>query len=132
MAAAAVTPAVGGGAATTVPVFIATARPAATPVPPTPQGEAPPTITPVPGLPPAEVVMRDNVFEPANVEVPAGTLVRWVNRGANDHDVIADDLSFESPVVRPNQTYEMVFGQPGTYSYVCDLHDGMTGTIVAQ
>ncbi len=111
------------------PVFIATARPAAPAATPSAPRALPPTTTPVPGRPPVQVVARDDEFVPAYVEVLPGTLVRWVNRGVNDHDVVADDGSFESPVFRPGQLVEVVFGAPGSFAYVCTLHEDMIGVV---
>lgn len=116
--------ATGGG-----PVFIATARPPAPAATATPLRAASPTSTPFPGRRPVEVLARDDIFVPAHIEVQHGTLVRWVNRGVNDHDVVADDGSFASPVFRPRQTFEVVFGEPGSYAYVCTLHENMIGTV---
>ena len=121
------------GSPTARPVFIATARPPAVAATATPaQAARVPTITAVPGRVPVRIIARDNRFDPEYVEVQSGTLVRWENRGANDHDVVADDLAFESPVFRPGQTYQYVFGQPGAFTYLCDLHEGMIGTITVQ
>ncbi len=30
----------------------------------------------------------------------------------------------------PNTSYAVVFTKPGTYSYHCDIHNYMTGTII--
>jgi plastocyanin len=79
-----------------------------------------------------QIAVRDNVFEPPFVEVRAGTLVRWHNQGRDDHDVVAEDSSFESPVLRPGEAYERVFDSPGSFPYLCDLHDNMTATIVVR
>jgi plastocyanin len=32
----------------------------------------------------------------------------------------------------PNGTFTVTFSQPGTYDYLCLLHEGMTGTIIVQ
>ena len=42
-----------------------------------------------------EVLAIDNVFQPEDVAVAAGTTVRWVNNGRNDHNIIPEDESAE-------------------------------------
>jgi plastocyanin len=106
-----------------------------TPIPATtvPATPVPATAT-VPAAPaPVDVQVLDNRFEPPYVEVRAGTLVRWSNRGTDDHDVVAEDLkAFESPLLKPGQTFELTLTTPGAIPYLCTLHDNMTGTIVVQ
>jgi plastocyanin len=76
------------------------------------------------------VRMEDNVFVPQELVVPAGTMVTWVNAGADDHTIVAKDLSFDSGVVKPGQSWQRLFEFPGEYPYLCDLHEGMEGKIV--
>jgi plastocyanin len=85
---------------------------------------------PAPGA--VQIAALDNRFEPPHLEVRAGTLVRWQNQGTDDHDVVAEDLSFESPVLKPGETFERDFSAPGTFPYLCDLHEGMVGTVVVS
>ena len=80
-----------------------------------------------------EIAVVDNRFEPPYTEVPAGTVVRWTNRGREDHDVVAEDLkTFESPLLKPGQTFELRPTAAGVIPYVCSLHDGMVATLVIK
>ena len=120
-------PTTGGSGAAARPSPTTAGLAAAVPSPaPTPQpaAAAAPTIV--------DVTALDNIFEPPYLEVRAGTTVRWLNRGQDDHDVVADDGSFVSPVFKPGQTYEFTFTGAGTFPYLCDLHEGMTGTVVVR
>lgn len=106
------------------------------PPPPPPATTVPATTTPAGGggstTPPVGsngVRMVDFGFEPAAITVDAGTTVTWVNTGQARHTVAADDGSFHSPDVRAGATYQQAFSTPGTYSYFCDIHPEMKGTI---
>lgn len=85
-----------------------------------------------------DVIARDNSFLPEEIEISAGTEIRWENRGRNDHNVLpADDASGWGVDVQgfaPGDVYSEVFATPGTYPYYCSLHGtsdfGMIGTIV--
>ncbi|MDQ3514367.1 MAG: cupredoxin domain-containing protein [Chloroflexota bacterium] len=74
-----------------------------------------------------EVSVRDSEFDPAAVEVPAGSTLTWNWEGEEEHNVIGD--AFESP----NQVtgeFAHTFTEPGTYSYRCTLHYFMRGEVV--
>ena len=42
------------------------------------------------------VSIVDFAFQPASIEVPAGSTVTWTNTGAAPHTVTADDGAFDS------------------------------------
>jgi plastocyanin len=73
-------------------------------------------------------------FAPAEISIPAGSTVIWTNKDAAKHDVVADDNSFESPVLDKGQTYTRKFDTPGTITYFCKFHgspgQGMIGKLV--
>jgi plastocyanin len=79
----------------------------------------------VSGVP--EVAVRDNVFEPAALEVPAGTTVTWNWEGDTHHNVVGD--GFESPV-QESGNFSYTFNTPGTHDYECTLHGGMRGQVI--
>ncbi len=97
--------------------------------------EAPAAQEAAPPASPADpflVRMEDNVFIPQELAVPAGTTVTWINAGADDHTIVAADLSFDSGVIKPGQSWQRLFEAPGEYPYICDLHENMAGKILVQ
>lgn len=83
------------------------------------------------------VSMVNNRYLPATITIAAGSTITWENdedpTGTDvTHDVIADDNSWSSDYIAPGQTFTQEFDTPGTFTYYCDLHDGMVGTIVVQ
>ena len=125
----------GGGGGTTATVSpTATPTAGATPTStPTVTPTAVPTATPTSAPPPAGSVsatMVDNAFTPVNLSVAAGTTVVWTNTGARPHTVTANDRSFDSRYIdEGGGTWSHTFSVPGTYSFVCTYHSGMTGSI---
>jgi plastocyanin len=74
------------------------------------------------------VVARDLAFVPPAVQIPAGTAVTWQFKdGSVPHNVQADGFKSENLT---KGSFQHRFDQPGTYSYVCSLHAGMTGRVV--
>lgn len=83
-----------------------------------------------------QVLMVDNEpdltrwhYEPAEITVPAGTTVVWLNKGKEDHTVTADDGSFDSGLKKTGGKFSRAFGQPGKYPYYCRPHPWMKGTV---
>ncbi|MFW3616848.1 cupredoxin domain-containing protein [Billgrantia antri] len=71
-----------------------------------------------------EVEMRDYGFHPAELEVEAGTTVRWVNaEKRTSHDVFFADESLGSERLFPQEHWERTFDEPGTYPYHCRPHE---------
>jgi plastocyanin len=77
-----------------------------------------------------EVVMESFAFTPAEITVPVGATVTWVNRHGARHDVVAADGSFASPLFGQGETFSFTFAAPGEYPYVCSIHPGMEGTVI--
>jgi plastocyanin len=87
-----------------------------------------------------DVDALDNRFEPLTVSVQAGTAVRFVNAGRNDHNVVpetGDAWGVQQADFGPGAEYSYAFDTPGTYQYVCTIHGtfangkgiGMVGTV---
>lgn len=76
------------------------------------------------------VKIGDNVFQPARLSVVAGTTVTWVHTGQVTHNVLSLQVTdLHSPDLRPGDQYSYTFKTPGTYTYYCSYHDGMSATI---
>jgi plastocyanin len=76
------------------------------------------------------VSIVDFAFQPASIEVAAGSTVTWTNTGAAPHTVTADNGAFDSGQLKPGATFSQTFTTPGTYTYHCEIHPQMTGTVV--
>ena len=75
------------------------------------------------------VKMRDNRFVPRSITIPRGTIVRWVNRGNNIHTSTSDRGLWNSGTLGTGDTFRRRFRQSGTFSYHCNIHPFMMGTI---
>ena len=67
-------------------------------------------------------------YDIAEVEVAEGEAVRWVFEGQNEHDVVAQDASFVSDLMRQG-SFTHVFDQAGSYEYDCSIHAEMKGVV---
>jgi len=82
-----------------------------------------------------QVIIWEYKFQPGTVTIPAGTTVTWVNRDMTAHTATHysfSDEPFDSGNMGANTTFSHTFRTPGAYSYLCMLHQGMTGTVVVE
>jgi halocyanin-like protein len=74
-----------------------------------------------------------NAFGPSALLVEPGTTVRWVWTGNGNHNVVAEDESFESELVgEEGFEFTQTFDSEGVYKYFCVPHRalGMKGVVV--
>ena len=87
------------------------------------------------GVQPADVVrIVDFGFSPAQVTVPKGGKVTWVNCSANatQHSSMADGGAWNSGLLAQYATFERTFDATGSLPDHCNPHPFMKGTIVVQ
>jgi plastocyanin len=72
------------------------------------------------------------VFEPARVTVDAGDTVKWVNKDNAQHQVVANNGTFASPVLNPGRTYGHTFKSAGTFAYKDVMGKLKRGTVVVR
>lgn len=78
----------------------------------------------------AIVNIENFTYQPAFINVTAGTTVTWVNHDPVDHTVTADDGSFDSGIIAGDGgMFNFTFSEPGAYEYHCSLHPSMTGEV---
>ena len=78
----------------------------------------------------AVVVMKDVAFSPRSLTVRSGQTVTWVNEDRIPHDVVATaGATFDSGTFAQSGTFKLRVSAPARISYVCTLHQGMSGTL---
>ena len=63
-------------------------------------------------------------------EVPVGTTVVVTNTDGATHTWTAEDGTFDSGALGQDDSFEFTFTEAGEFSYFCNFHPSMTGTIV--
>lgn len=71
----------------------------------------------------------DNRFRPGSITVDRGTVVKWRNRGTNDHTTTSNGGLWDSGTLSPGESFRRRFRQVGTFRYHCEIHSTMRGTI---
>ncbi|MEU1124923.1 cupredoxin family copper-binding protein [Streptomyces sp. NPDC005899] len=78
------------------------------------------------------VVIEDFRFVPQSVTVNAGDSVRWINNDSAVHTTTSDGPGWDSGLLTPGMSFTRTFPTQGTFSYHCDIHPSMTGTITVR
>jgi plastocyanin len=78
------------------------------------------------------VAIKPGGFQPATRTIQTGDSIRWRNDDTVNHQVVADNGHFASPVLRPRQTYQRTFNTAGTFRYRDALEPAERGTIIVQ
>ncbi len=76
-----------------------------------------------------EIDIENFAFEETDLQITAGTTVRWVNKDPVAHTSTADDGRWGSPLIGPGETFEVTFLKAGEYAYHCTPHPFMTAVI---
>ena len=70
------------------------------------------------------VQITKNGFTPKTTSAQLGDTVAWHNADTADHQVVADDGSFASPVLKTGQSFSFTFTKNGTFNY----HDALASS----
>jgi nitrite reductase (NO-forming) len=93
------------------------------------------------------VMIENFAYNPADITVPVGTTVTWVNQDSVGHTVTEGDPNSPKPanlrvfdssgealtgkvaLIGPGQSWNYTFTTPGTYEYYCIVHPYMIGQV---
>ena len=78
------------------------------------------------------VQIAQSAFVPASVTIQPGDRVVWTNTDTVDRQFAADNGTFRSPVIRPNQTYSYTFAREGTFAYTDVQKPAVKGTVIVE
>jgi len=76
-----------------------------------------------------EVAIRNFKFIPDMLEVKVGDVIRWTNEDSAPHDATALDGSWNSALLRRNQSSEVKVVQGMSPDYLCSIHPNMRASI---
>lgn len=82
---------------------------------------------------PAAVNIQNFAFGPASVAVNAGESVTWTNSDSVPHTATSDpgvSPAFNTGNIAPGGSASVTFNTAGTFTYFCQVHPNMKGTVV--
>jgi plastocyanin len=78
------------------------------------------------------VAISGYAFHPPNLVVAAGTRVTFVNRDSTAHTATTTSAGFDSGTLKHGQSATVTLTKPGTFSYICQFHAFMHGTVTVR
>jgi len=85
------------------------------------------------GVPGSTVVIIQNfAFGPAELHVPVGGSVTWLNCDQDSHSSTADGGQWASPLLAPGDGFTQTFTAAGDFPYHCTPHPFMTGHVIVE
>ncbi len=78
------------------------------------------------------ISITKNGFSPKNTSINAGDTVVWKNNDTVNHQVVATNGHFASPILAPTRTYTRRFDIAGTYNYRDTFKPTLTGRLVVR
>jgi len=82
------------------------------------------------GSNPNTVRMSGSTFSPNSINISTNTTVTFVNDDVMTHTVTENSGAFDSGNIPPGGTYTRTFTTIGTFNYHCNIHSGMTGSVI--
>jgi plastocyanin len=67
-------------------------------------------------------------FAPDPITIKAGQTIRWTNKDSFAHTV--KSATFASADLAQGGSYARQFPTAGTFTYLCGIHNSMTGTVI--
>jgi LPXTG-motif cell wall-anchored protein len=76
------------------------------------------------------VTIADFQFTPATITIHVGDTVTWTNHGPSAHTATANNGGFNTGVLQKGHSASHTFTTAGTFTYICQIHPFMHGTVV--
>jgi plastocyanin len=81
----------------------------------------------------ASITISNFMFQPMSLTVAPGGTVRVTNKDTATHTLTATNDQFNTGDINQNQTKTFKAPmKPGTYHYICNIHQYMMGSIVVK
>jgi plastocyanin len=71
-------------------------------------------------------------FSPKTLTINQGDAIKWTNADKVNHQLVANNGAFASPILKPGQAWSFTFNAAGKYGYHDALHASLTGTIYVK
>jgi plastocyanin len=79
------------------------------------------------------ITISNFMFSPMSLRVSPGATIKVTNKDSATHTLTATGGQFDTGNVAQNQTKTFKApSKPGTYHYICSIHQYMMGTIVVK
>jgi plastocyanin len=79
------------------------------------------------------ITIKNFAFGPTSLTVAPGATVTVTNKDSVAHTITSSKAGFDTGDIGPGQSKTFTAPKtPGSYPYICSIHQYMTGTIVVR
>src|SRR5262245_34440038 len=78
------------------------------------------------------VSIKSTGFTPKTVNINQDDSVTWTNNDTINHQIVANNGTFASPILGPGKSWTRPFHSGGTFRYHDSLHPSLTGNVVVK
>jgi plastocyanin len=78
------------------------------------------------------VTIAGFAYQPATITVKPGTKITFTNHDQTAHTATTNHTGFDSGTLAPGKSATVTLSKPGTYTYYCQFHAFMHGTVVVK
>ena len=78
------------------------------------------------------VSIKRTGFVPKTTNINQDDSVTFSNNDTINHQVVANNGGFASPILQPGKSWTRKFGNGGTFRYHDSLHPGLTGSVIVK
>jgi plastocyanin len=79
-----------------------------------------------------QVAISGYAYAPAKITVTPGTRITFTNHDRTAHTATSTVTGFDSGTIKPGKRASITVTKPGTYTYYCQFHAFMHGTITVK
>jgi plastocyanin len=87
---------------------------------------------PAPAAGKLAVEISGYAFAPASLTVAVGSRITFTNHDATAHTATSNQRAFDTGTVKPGHSATVTLRKPGTYTYYCQFHAFMHGTVIVK
>lgn len=78
------------------------------------------------------VTIRGYAYKPGEISVAANTRIRFTNHDQTAHTASNAQSRFDTGTIKPGRSATIILTKPGRYTYYCQFHAFMSGTIIVR
>jgi plastocyanin len=80
-----------------------------------------------------KLAIKNFAFKPSTITVSVGTKLTFTNDDQTAHTATSTaNGAFDSGTINPGHSATVVLKKPGTYTYYCQFHAFMRGTVIVK
>jgi plastocyanin len=87
---------------------------------------------PAPAAGKLKVSISGFAYQPVTVTAGVGSRITFTNHDATAHTATSNNPAFDTGTLKPGQSGTVILKKPGTYTFYCQFHAFIHGTVIVK